>query len=50
MGIIGIRENNIFSPQDLPFKMMGSITFFINFLTTYSVPLYNRGGSNYEAK
>jgi hypothetical protein len=48
--IIGIRGNNIFSPQNLTFKIMASITFFINFLTTYRVPLYNRGGSNYETK
>jgi hypothetical protein len=51
MGIIGIRGNNIFSPRNLLFKIMVSITFFINFLMT------NRAcrcttvvGSNYKAK
>jgi hypothetical protein len=50
VSIMEIRGNNIFSPRNLPFKIMASITFFINFLTTYRVPLYNRGKSNYEAK
>jgi hypothetical protein len=34
VGIIGIRGNNIFSPRNLPFKIMASITYFINFLMT----------------
>jgi hypothetical protein len=44
MDIIGIRGNNIISPRNFPFKMMASITFFINFLMTNHVPLHNRGG------
>jgi hypothetical protein len=44
VGIIGIRGHNIFSPRNLPFQMMASITFFINFLMTNRVPLHNRGG------
>jgi hypothetical protein len=50
VGIIGIRGNNIFSPQNLPFKMMASITFFINFLMTNRVPLHKRGGFKLQSK
>ena len=42
MAIKRIRGNNMFSPRILPFKMMASITFFINFLKTNRVPLHNR--------
>jgi hypothetical protein len=48
--IIAIRGSNIFSPQNLPFKNMASITFFINFLMTHHVPLHNRGKFNLRSK
>jgi hypothetical protein len=50
VGIIGIRGNNIFFPRNLPFKMMTSITFFINFLMTNRVLLNNRGGFKLRRK
>jgi hypothetical protein len=50
VGIIGIHGNNIFSPWNLLFKMIASITFFINFLMAYRVPLHNRGGFKLRSK
>ena len=50
VGIIGIRGSNIFSPRNLPFKMMASITFFINFLMTNRVPFHNHGLFKYRSK
>jgi hypothetical protein len=50
VGIIGIRGNNIFSPRNLPFKMMASIKFFIHFLMTNRVPLHNRGKFKLRSK
>jgi hypothetical protein len=50
VGIIVIRGSNIFLPRNLPFKMMTSITFFINFLMTNHVPLHNRGGFKLRSK
>ena len=47
---IGIRGNNIFSPSNLPFKMMPSITFFINILMINCVLLHNRGGFKLRSK
>jgi hypothetical protein len=48
VGIIGIRGNNIFTPQNLPFKMMASIIFIINFLMTNRCTIVV--GSYFEAK
>jgi hypothetical protein len=50
VGITGIRGNNIFSPRNLPFKMMASIIFFINFLMTNRMPLHNHGGFKKRSK
>jgi hypothetical protein len=50
VGIIRIRGNNIFSPRNMPFKIMASIIFFINFLMTNRVPLHNRGGFKLQSK
>jgi hypothetical protein len=50
VGIIGIGGNNLFSPRNLPFKTMASITFFINFLMTNRVPLHNRDGFKLRSK
>jgi hypothetical protein len=50
VGIIGIRGNNTFSPRNLPFKMIASIKFFINFLMTNRMPLQNYGGFKLRRK
>jgi hypothetical protein len=50
VGIIGIRGNNIFSPRNLPFKIMASITFFINLLMTNRVSLHNRSRFKLRSK
>jgi hypothetical protein len=41
VGIIGIRGNNIFSPRNLPFKMMASITLYIYILNIVIIIFFN---------
>jgi len=47
---IGIRGSNTSSPRNLPFKILASITFFINFLMTNRVPLHSLGGFKLRSK